>query len=380
MINLAVINLKNLIKNIIKIIIVTLVVTMIFKFVEVIKNANITEKLKTRFSNLEINIISGCASIFNQNNKIEFKSEKILEEEFEVFYNDEYVEKTLQENLQIGNIQENINIEKLNDIKIENEPEKNLRNLNTKIVDVNNKKDTYTNIYGNVKIKNESEYTLTESMLSPNIKFENNKNILIFHTHTCESYTPTSQNNYIASGNFRTTDLNYSVARVGNELADCLSKKGYNVYHDVTYHDYPAYNGSYTRSLKTIKNILNNNMSAELVIDLHRDALGSNSSYGPTVMIGEEQVAQLMFVIGTNGGGLSHDNWNNNLKFAVLIQAKAEEMYPGLFKPIIVRNSRYNQNMADGACIIEVGATGNTLEQANASMKYLAEVISEVMK
>ena len=82
MINLAVINLKNLIKNIIKIIIVTLVVTMIFKFVEVIKNANITEKLKTRFSNLEINIISGCASIFNQNNKIEFKSEKILEEEF----------------------------------------------------------------------------------------------------------------------------------------------------------------------------------------------------------------------------------------------------------------------------------------------------------
>ena len=358
----------------------TLVVTMIFKFVEVIKNANITEKLKTRFSNLEINIISGCASIFNQNNKIEFKSEKILEEEFEVFYNDEYVEKTLQENLQIGKIQENINVEKLSDIKIENEPEKNLRNLNTKIVDVNNKKDTYTNIYGNVKIKNESEYTLTESMLSPNIKFENNKNILIFHTHTCESYTPTSQNNYTASGNFRTTDLNYSVARVGNELTDCLSKKGYNVYHDVTYHDYPAYNGSYTRSLKTIKNILNNNMSAELVIDLHRDALGSNSSYGPTVMIGEEQVAQLMFVIGTNGGGLSHDNWNNNLKFAVLIQAKAEEMYPGLFKPIIVRNSRYNQNLADGACIIEVGATGNTLEQANASMKYLAEVISEVMK
>ena len=80
------------------------------------------------------------------------------------------------------------------------------------------------------------------------------------------------------------------------------------------------------------------------------------------------------------GGGLKHDNWINNLKLAILIQAKANEMYPGLFKPMIVRNSRYNQNVADGACIIEVGATGNTLEQANASMKYLAEVISEVMK
>ena len=62
------------------------------------------------------------------------------------------------------------------------------------------------------------------------------------------------------------------------------------------------------------------------------------------------------------------------------IQEKANEMYPGFFKPIILRNSRYNQNVSDGACIIEVGATGNTLEQANASMKYLAEVISEVMK
>lgn len=78
--------------------------------------------------------------------------------------------------------------------------------------------------------------------------------------------------------------------------------------------------------------------------------------------------------------GLKHDNWNTNLKLAILIQEKANEMYPGLFKPMIVRNSRYNQNVADGACIIEVGATGNTLEEAKGSMKYLSEVLSEVMK
>ena len=52
----------------------------------------------------------------------------------------------------------------------------------------------------------------------------------------------------------------------------------------------------------------------------------------------------------------------------------------GLFKPIILRNSRYNQHLAKGACIIEVGATGNTLEQSMTSMKYLAKVISEVVK
>lgn len=107
---------------------------------------------------------------------------------------------------------------------------------------------------------------------------------------------------------------------------------------------------------------------------------GSSSSYAPCVQIGDETVAQLMFVIGTDGGGLEHSNWNNNLKLAIKVQEKANEMYPGLFKPIILRNSRYNQHVTGGATIIEVGATGNTIEQCNGSMKYLANVIDSVMK
>jgi len=107
---------------------------------------------------------------------------------------------------------------------------------------------------------------------------------------------------------------------------------------------------------------------------------GSNSNYAPCVQIGDEVVAQLMFVIGTDGGGLEHSNWNSNLKMAIKIQEKANELYPGLFKPIILRNSRYNQHVTEGAAIIEVGATGNTIEQCNGSMKYLANVIDIVMK
>ena len=86
-----------------------------------------------------------------------------------------------------------------------------------------------------------------------------------------------------------------------------------------------------------------------------------------------------MFVIGTDGGGLWHPNWNQNLKFAIKIQQKAEELYPGLFKPIILRNSRYNQHISKAATIIEVGATGNTLEQSLTSMKYLSNVFYEVI-
>ena len=107
---------------------------------------------------------------------------------------------------------------------------------------------------------------------------------------------------------------------------------------------------------------------------------GNNSDYAPSVKIGDETVAQLMFVIGTNAGGLEHPNWDNNLRLAIKIQEKANEMYPGLFKPIILRNSRYNQHVTNGAAIIEVGATGNTLEQCNGSMKYLADVINNVFR
>lgn len=78
--------------------------------------------------------------------------------------------------------------------------------------------------------------------------------------------------------------------------------------------------------------------------------------------------------------GLEHTNWNKNLKLAIRIQEKANQMYPGLFKPIVLRNSRYNQHVTTGATIIEVGATGNTIEQCNNSMKFLANVIDAVMK
>ena len=116
-----------------------------------------------------------------------------------------------------------------------------------------------------------------------------------------------------------------------------------------------------------------------MIFDIHRDAIGDNT-YAPKVKIGEEYAAQLTFVIGTDGGGLEHPNWLNNLKFAIKVQEKANELYPGLFKPIVLRNSRYNQHLGKAACIIEVGATGNTLEQTLNSMKYLAKVMNEALK
>lgn len=392
MINLAVINLKDLIKLIRNIILIIIVSIIFLKIIGFLKNANYVsmDELKCNYfsQNINTNLLDKTLLISKvfQNETISSKKEsgikKVLVSEFSVFSVEEKLmeienqEETLEFN---ENVSEENNGEEtqVNNENIENNIESLLP---TKVITARNKNDTYTDVYKNVKIKNESKYSLTEDMVTPNVNFENKKDIIIYHTHTCESYTPTDANNYAASGNFRTTDLNYSVVRVGTELTQNLISYGFNVNHDTTYHDYPAYTGSYTRGLSTITAILNNNPNSQFVIDLHRDALGSNSSYGPTVQIGDEVVAQVMFVMGTDGGGLEHPNWLNNLKLAIKIQEKANEMYPGLFKPIILRDSRYNQHVTSGACIIEVGATGNTLEECNGSMKYLAKVISEVMK
>ncbi len=251
--------------------------------------------------------------------------------------------------------------------------------LKTEVITKNPLSSNYNAEYGKVKIKNETSHKLTQEMLNPNIKIDN-KNIILFHTHTCESYTSSEKFKYKPTGTFRTTDLNFSVVRVGDELANHLKKYGYNVIHDKSYHDYPSYNGSYTHSLKTVQNILKKNPS-DIIFDIHRDAIGSRSDYAPIVKIGDTDVAaQIMFVIGSDEGGLWHPNWNQNLKFAIKVQQKAEEMYPGLFKPIMLTKYRYNQHSGKYANIIEVGATGNTMEQCLTSMKYLSKVLDEVMK
>ena len=228
-----------------------------------------------------------------------------------------------------------------------------------------------TNNYNGILINNMSDHELTDEILTPDIEVNKSK-VIIYHTHTCESYTPTEKFNYQASGNYRSVDLNYSVARVGDELDAQLSLFGIQVIHDKTYHDHPAYSGSYSRSLVTAQRCLENNPDTDIVIDLHRDAI-ADASYAPKVKIGDEYASQLMFVMG----GLN-ENWVQNLKFAIKVMQKANELYPGLFKPLILRNSEYNQHLAKGGCIIEVGATGNTLEESINSMKYLAKIINEL--
>lgn len=373
MVNVTILNKRDILKYGIKL---GIVLVCLFMFIKIIKQSNQKEEIKLQGilskDRLESCLEETIPMIKQVNGNMEDFGEKI--EGINLL--DYTVSKQLA---MLNEIRPKENKTENQEIKEENNDivvEQAKTGLETKVVE-NNVPTKFTNEYNGVKVRNETEYELTEEMLKPDITV-NKENILLFHTHTCESYTPSENFEYEQTGTYRTTDFNYNVVRVGTELTNQLKSYGYNVNHDNTYHDYPAYNGSYGRSLTTVKNLLKQYDNTDIVIDLHRDAIG-DYTYAPTVQIGEEQAAQIMFVIGTDGGGLEHEDWNDNLKFAIKVQEKANELYPGLFKPIILRNSRYNQHLAKAACIIEVGATGNTMDQCLNSMKYLAKVMSEVI-
>ena len=368
---------KDLIGYLVKIIIVLVAVALVIKVLEIGKKDGENETA-TDLSSTWLFCIDDMLPQIGINKEVEetketsgvkfaFASELEVMESIE---NNEMVE----ENTVNTEEQNNNNVSEENPQNETSNGEIN-RELTVTEVDNSGVNPRYTDEYNGVFINNGTNYQLTQEMLTPDVEVNKNK-VVIYHTHTCESYTPTEQYQYTASGNFRTIDLNFSVSRVGDELEKWLSTYGCTVIHDRTYHDYPAYNGSYSRSLVTAQNVLSTNQDADIVIDLHRDAI-ADETYGPRVKIGDEYVSQLMFVIGTDGANSAHTNWLQNLKFAIKVQQKANELYPGLFKPIILRNSEYNQHVAKAACIIEVGSTGNTLEESMGAMKYLARILEE---
>lgn len=235
-----------------------------------------------------------------------------------------------------------------------------------------------------ISVSNATDYKLDiESYLSDTPSFlKESFSVLIVHTHTTESYTPSEKYSYTPSDTDRTLDKNYNMVRVGNEIKEILEKNGVKVHHDTTINDYPSYNGSYNRSSTNVQNTIKNDPSIKMVLDIHRDAMENSSGekvkYNTT--IDENSVASVMLVAGSNLSGLSHNNWEKNLNFAATLQAHIQGLYPGLMRPLNFRSQRFNQHLAPGAIIVEVGTNGNTLDEALLGAKYFAEGLADYIK
>ena len=228
--------------------------------------------------------------------------------------------------------------------------------------------------YGDIWVKNGTTNhsvdipAILEETPAVSLKRNGEPEILIYHTHTTEAY----------QGVTRTQDNSQNMVSIGEIIARELEEAGFGVIHDTTCHDYPSYNGSYTRSCETMQKNLEAYPGIQVTLDIHRDALGGETRLKPTAVVDGKKAAQVMIVSGCDDDGtLGFPNWEYNLRLGMRLQ-EALTKYPSLARPLYFCARKYNQHMTKGSLLIEVGTDMNTLEEAQYSGELLGKALAKV--
>lgn len=243
--------------------------------------------------------------------------------------------------------------------------------------------------FNNFFVKNTTDYEFDIGRYlnrSLGFDFEDNGKVqvLIVHTHTTESYLTYDAGYYHESFYPRSEDPEKNMVRVGEALREGLESQGIGVVHATEIHDSPEYDGAYYRSYDTIEKYLKQYPDIKVVLDLHRDSIGYGSEGGkvkPTFTADGKKAAQIMIMAGYDPDGYyDFPFWKDNLTFALKIQNTAENMYPGMTRPLYFGNFVYNMNVNNGSLLIEVGTDANTLEEAVYTGELLSNVLAKVLQ
>lgn len=205
--------------------------------------------------------------------------------------------------------------------------------------------------------------------------------VLILHTHTTEGYMTYEADYYNATDRHRTDDHTRNVCAAGEALRLTLAAYGIVAIHDTTIHDSPVYSGAYNRSAQTAEKYLEQYPSIQIVIDLHRDSIEDGGAVvRPVATVEGKSAAQMMLITGVvSTDALPHPNWEQNLTFSTHWQAALDEVSPDLMRPLNLTASRYNQHLSPGWVLVEVGAEGNTVEEAVYSAQILGRTLAELL-
>lgn len=178
----------------------------------------------------------------------------------------------------------------------------------------------------------------------------------IYHSHSDESYVPTSGT---ASKHWG------DVYRVGEALKTALEKEGFTVHWSENNHN-PHDGLAYKRSRTTVFELLKTQPQA--LIDIHRDAVPL-SAYETSIK--GDPAAKVMIVVGKQ-----NQNREANLEFAKAIKANADARHPGIVKGILFAQGNYNQDLGPRTILLEFGTYKNSLEAARRSAHEWAHIIS----
>lgn len=190
---------------------------------------------------------------------------------------------------------------------------------------------------------------------------EKKPKILIYHTHTTESFIP-------VSGQPFTSDLEQTVVFLGELLTQILEEEyGIPVLHNREIFDIPR-SEAYNQARPVIAAILEENPQLEVVVDLHRDGISREIT---TFSLNEKETARILFVVGTR-----HGEWNSNYRFALFLQNKLDQKYPGLCRGTRRQTVTYNQHLHPRSVLVEIGSHENTRDEVLRTVPYLAEALA----
>ena len=207
------------------------------------------------------------------------------------------------------------------------------------------------------------------------------KRVLIYHTHTYEAYEQAADEAYQALERWRTKDERHNVVAVGKALRASLEALGLVVTHDTTAYEPPTMDDAYERSLDMLERRMRSGEKYDLIIDLHRDAIASTSGIRRTVVIGGEEVARFMVLVGkgTTGGYAQKPNWEANLAIAERITEHLNQQCDMLARDVKIKTGRFNQHVDECCVLIECGMNTNILAEVLAGVPYLAQAIADAL-
>jgi stage II sporulation protein P len=200
--------------------------------------------------------------------------------------------------------------------------------------------------------------------------FKGNK-VVFYCTHSAETYIPNS-------GKARLDGKRGLINQVAAAMSGEIEKKGVQAQFINTIHDSPDYNSSYTRSRKTVSNLVDADNNILAIFDVHRDSIPGTET-APTVRINGKKSARILIIVGTDQRK-SHPNWKKNFSFAQELYARSEKLYPGLIKGVVTKAGTYNQEFHTHALLLEMGSDKNTLSEASYAGQLFAKVLVEVLK
>ena len=232
-----------------------------------------------------------------------------------------------------------------------------------------------------------SDAELRAAIETPSLPFEvevdsDEPQVLILHTHATETYQTWPDLVYDPAFTARTQNTELNMCAVGERMAQVLNAAGINTLHDTTLHDSPSYTESYDRSRATAQDYLQKYPSIKIMLDVHRDAIedADGTRVKPLCTVNGQDTAQVMIIAGCdNGSSIPLPNWRLNLRFAAAWESAMESRTPGLTRPVMCDYRYYNQDLAPGALLIEVGGHANTVDEAVRAGEYAAQALAELL-